>query len=162
MEWDIIQQIIFDLTLEEFQPVICMISNTSNTVNGNQKLLMCPTRIVKGEWCTCLTVRVLENPSRYIHWQNMWGAVRLYRQRHMTPLVSVRHIRTLSVHVSSCPTLCIASLVAMPEWDDELSRVSFARVTHINVHNMWVYLHFHHTRPWKRRLWFLRTQLNSG
>ena len=42
----------------------------------------------------------------------------------MTPLVSGRHIRTLSVHVS-CP---IAGVLAMPERDDVPSIPSFARV----------------------------------
>ena len=67
----------------------------------------------------------------------MWGAVRLYRQRHMTPLVSVRHIRTLSVHVSF-PTLCIASALAMPEWDDVPALSSFARLGYAcqRVHNI--------------------------
>ena len=77
----------------------------------------------------------------------------------MTPLVSGRHIRTLSVHVS-CP---IAGVLAMPERDDVPSIPSFARVR-LRINNMQV--HFLSYKPvhtaQQGGLWFLGTQLDSG
>ena len=130
---------------EEFQPAICIISNT------NQKFIM----IIKGKLCTCLTERV--PLITFIDRTCGVGAVRSYRQRHMTPLVSVRHIRTLSVHVS-CPSLCIASALAMPEWDDVPALSSFARLGYACQRVQ--YLTSAHLCT-ARGLWFLGTQLDS-
>ena len=110
----------------------------------------------------CLTERVVENPSHYIHWRNMWGPFDCIG-RDIWPSCQCPRIRTPSVHLS-CPTLytCIYTASVLYDVREPGVRLCFARVTYINNQHSNICLLIQPYSFIQMKLWHQRKQSQSS
>ena len=113
----------------------------------------------------CLTERVVENPSHYIHWRNMWGPFDCIG-RDIWPSCQCPRIRT---PVFICPVLpCIhvyiqpACFTMSGSQECDCLGVCFARVTYINNQHSNICVLMQPYSFIQMKLWHQRKQSQSS